>query len=102
MYVYRDAEFLNTVARHQHTAIVFYHSLAVAINVVQWQHHSQSDRTLTYVVGLILYSFALLGSYYLECRIRNLQHGSFLQRVARLTHLRVGLHQLFYRDVIHP
>ncbi len=43
----------QTVAGHQHAAIVFHHAFAVTIDVVQGQHDTHSDFTLAHIlVGL--------------------------------------------------
>ena len=101
MDVNRNATLLQAVASHQHTTVVLYHALAVAIHIVQRQHHTQSDGTLTYIIGSIHIGLFGYGGCYLQGSKRNLQHVAFLQFVARLAHLGVSLHQLFDGEIIH-
>ena len=35
-----DALTTQAIARHEHTTVVFYHALSVAVHVVQRQHHA--------------------------------------------------------------
>ena len=101
MDVNRNATLLQTVASHQHTTVVLHHALAITIHIVQWQHHTQSDGTLTYIIGSIHIGLFGYGGCYLQGSKRNLQHVAFLQFVTRLVHLRVSLHQLLDGKIIH-
>ena len=105
-----DALLLQAVAGHEHATVVFRHAPAVAVDVVQRQHHAQADGAvpdivsrpqLLAVVGgrlalrllsrLALRLGALLA---LGLRERDVQHHAFLQLIAGGVHLRVGLDEL--------
>ena len=101
----RDTISLQTVASHQHAAIVLRHALAVAIFIVQRQHHPNTYRTLAHVsIGLTLHR--RLGHHVdivlrlLAFGKRNLDNVTFLQFVARSLHLRIGINQFLHRNAI--
>ena len=101
MDVNRNATLLQAVASHQHTTVVLHHALAIAIHVVQRQHHTQSDGTLTYIIDSIHIGFFCHRCCHLLDSKRYFQHVAFLQFVTRLVHLGVSLHQLLDGKIIH-
>ena len=101
MHIDRHTQFLDTVACHQYSAIVLHHALAVAIHIVQRQHHAQSDGALAQIVGHVLvYRFRRRGLC-LQCSIWYLKHRTLFQFVARSIHLGVSFQQLLDGDIIH-
>ena len=118
MHIHRDAQFLQTIAGHQHTTVILHHPSAVAIDIMQGQHHAQADgavsdariitsRTSLTSLTSITRTARHARTARIACtasfsRIGNLQHGALLQFVARLLHLRVGLQQFLDGQVIHP
>ena len=63
MDIHRDTRLLKTIASHKDAPIVFHHPFAIAIDVMQWQHHSHTDSTLANIVrGILSYGINSKGN----------------------------------------
>ena len=103
MHIHRDTQLLQTVAGHQHATVVLRHPFAVAIKIMQGEHHAQTDGAITHIIGPTLRGrLHGLGDDRRLTRIRNPQDESLLQLVAGRLHLRVGLDQFLDRKTVHP
>ena len=90
MDISRDTLLLQLFASHQDATIILHHSLTIAIYIMQRKHHTHIHR-----VGFLRYSGTLRSSSFLGCSFlkRNKERSTFLQHVAFLLHLRIGVHQ---------
>lgn len=97
VHVDRDAVVAQTVARHEHATIVFHHALAVAILVVQRQHHPHPNGFWLGVGhGLFLRRVLCRRLWLCGCCRRERYEDVFalLQFIPRLLHLGIGVEQL--------
>ncbi len=105
-YVHRYAVLLQTVAGHEHSAIVFHHALSVAIHIMQRQHHAHTYLPLPHVhiLGLLRLGYGCGAGRRLRCGIgsgiRNKYGFALFQLIVGTGHLGIGLYQLFHGNPI--
>ena len=96
-----DAGASEAVAGQEHAAIVFHHAAAVAVDIMQGQHHSHTNGSLTDVCAL-----RLLGLLALSLQVgrglgeRDEDGFALLQLVVVGLHSRIGCHKFVYRKII--
>ena len=113
MNIGRNTVLLQIVTRHQDATVILHHALAVAIHIMQRQHHANlhgvadcccrldSSRSSRFLAGSSRSSGCrLLIRIFLSLGIRNKQSGSLLEHVSLLLHLRIGIHELRKRQAI--
>ena len=106
MYISRNANGSQTVACHEHTTIVFQHSLAIGSLIVQRQHHSHPDFALTQVLVRRSNWLAGLTSRSSLTRLTilrwegNLNIIALLELVSRGIHLWIGLNQFVNSNAV--
>ena len=98
MNVNRQTRLLQTVAGHQDTTVVLYHPLSVAVDIVQGQHHPDTDFPLAHIIDRCLtLSSSNCRLFRIGCRrrvrfrIRDIEHSTLLQLISRLFHLGISL-----------
>ena len=98
-YAGRHAGSPQAVAGHQHTTVILQHALAVAVLRVQGQHDTHANLALAHV------HLGRLGCHCRRCRgcsrclplgVGNVDHGAFLELIARCVHLGVGVDEFLY------
>ena len=107
----RDIVGTQRVTRHQDTAIVLQHALAVTIDLMKGQHDTHPDGTLTHIdIRRLRGSDGLLAACRRLIVLRSLRLTlwpwdidivSFLQFITWRVHLRVGSNQFLNSDAIH-
>ena len=100
MHIDTDAHFLQTVAGHQHATVILHHALAVAVDIVQRQHHPQTDGSVPHVIVFFLCG---LGCHLCLMALRHLL--TLVRLLGLGTMLREGdlyFHSLFQLEVGHP
>ena len=93
-----DALTAQTVARHEHATVVFYHALSVAVHVVQRQHHAHVHRVSRTLLCCRRLRRRCCSSGLHLLRERNEQLLALLQHIVVLLHVGVCLHQLVDGD----
>ena len=112
MNIGRNTVLLQIVTCHQDATVILHHALAVAIHIMQRQHHANlhgvadgscrlgSSRSNRFLAGSRSSGSCLLVWILLSLGIRDKQGGSFLEHVSLLLHLRIGIHEFRKRQSI--